>query len=123
MTRVKGRYEVRSERLWNAVQRLNSGERTYRIGVWLDADGNPIPNTRISNARNWLWAPWLPALTRDVTVMPIFHGAQVTSGLGRAVVEVGLIGIITQSTSILMPYPRATGLLSAPLAWVRRRPR
>ncbi|WP_054844607.1 DUF87 domain-containing protein [Vulcanisaeta souniana] len=91
VTRVRGgRYEVRSERLWNTIQRLNNGERTYRISIWLDADYNPIPNTRIGRPINWLWPPRLPALTRDITVMPILHGAQVTSGLGRAVIEVGI---------------------------------
>ena len=89
VTRVRGRYEVESGRLWNAVQRLNNGERTYRIGIWLDAE-SPIPNTRLGKAINWLSEPWLPALTRDITIMPILHGAQVTSGLRRAVVEVGV---------------------------------
>ncbi len=40
VVRVRGRYEVASARIKNAIDRLNTGERTYRIGIWLDADYN-----------------------------------------------------------------------------------
>ena len=44
----------------------------------------------MGRARNWLWPPRFVALTNDILIMPIFHGSTVATGLGRAVVEVGI---------------------------------
>mgnify|MGYP001770696720 FL=1 len=114
VTRVRGKYEVAAGRYWNTVQRLNTGERTYRIGIWLDTDNNIIPGTRIGMPRNWFTKPWLPALTRDVTVIPIMHGAQVTSGLQRAVVDIGIDRFNNPVALDFDALPSSHGLIVGP---------
>ena len=113
VTRVRGRYEVEAGRLWNAVQRLNNGERTYRIGIWLGGEAS-IPNTRPGRPVNWLSEAWLPALTRDVSIIPIMHGAQASSGLKRAVVDVGVDRFNNPVSIDYDALPSAHGLIIGP---------